>query len=142
MMLRAVIAFVLVGLAAACATTKKEPPPKPFAGTRWEVLLEREPSPQRLRPWFVFADGAMEGFAGCNHVTARYVQDTVGAGALVLGRLNVERGGCDARAQMVQTHILEVLQAVSSYSITGDVMKMSGSGGSMTLRAAGAGATP
>ena len=83
-----------------------------------------------------FADGLLEGFAGCNHVTARYVQDSVGAKAIAIGRLSVERGGCDARTQIVQTHILDVLQSVSSYSITGDVMKMSGSAGSITMRAA------
>lgn len=128
-------AVVLVVVAAACATSKKEPPPKPFAGTRWEVVVEREPTPQRIRPWFVFGDGLLEGFAGCNQVTGRYVQDSVGAGAIAIGRLNVARGGCDARAQIVQGHVLEVLQAVSSFSITGDVLKMSGSGGTLVLRA-------
>ena len=138
MMLR-FAACLLALVLAACATTNKEPPPKPFAGTKWQVVLEREPTPQRLQPWFVFGDGVMEGFAGCNPVTARYVQDTVGARAIVIGKLNVERGGCDVRAQLAQTHILEVLQAVSSYTITGDIMVMSGSGGSLTLRAAAAG---
>jgi heat shock protein HslJ len=135
-MTRPVALLLLLLAAAACATTNKEPPPKPFAGTRWEVVLDREPSPQRVRPWFVFADGLLEGFAGCNHVTARYVQDSVGAKAIAIGRLTVERGGCDARTQIVQTHILDVLQSVSSYSITGDLMKMSGSAGSLTMRAA------
>jgi heat shock protein HslJ len=130
------LTYVPLVLASACATTTKEPPPKPFAGTRWEVVLEREPTPQRIRPWVVFGDGLMEGFAGCNHIAARYVQDSVGAKAIAIGRINVEPGGCDARAQIVQTHILDVLGAVSSYSITGDVMKMSGSSGSITLRAA------
>lgn len=131
-----VLYCLLVFVAAACATTKKEPPPKPFAGTRWEVLLEREPMPQRVRPWFVFGDGTMEGFTGCNHVSARYVLDSVGAGAITMGRLDVQRGGCDPRAQIAETHILDVLRSVSSYSITGDVMKMTGSAGSITLRAA------
>jgi heat shock protein HslJ len=134
-------AVVLLLFLAACATAKKEPPPKPFAGTRWEVVVEREPTPQRVRPWFVFGDGLLEGFAGCNQVTAHYVQDTVGAGAIAVGRLNVGHGGCDARVQIIQTHILEVLQAASSYSITGDVLTMSGSGGTLVLRAA-PGATP
>jgi heat shock protein HslJ len=134
-------AVVLVLLVAGCATSKKEPPPKPFAGTRWEVVVEREPTPQHVRPWFVFGDGLLEGFAGCNQVSARYVQDTVGAGAIAIGRLNVGRGGCDARVQIIQTRILEVLQAASSYSITADTLKMSGSGGTLVMRAA-EGATP
>jgi len=140
MMLRTAAVLLLL-LPGACATTKKEPPPKPFAGTRWEVVVEREPTPQRIRPWFVFGDGLVEGFAGCGQVTGRYVQDTVGAGAIAIGRLNVARTGCDPRAQIVQTHILEVLQAASSYSISADVMKMSGSGGTLIMRAA-QGATP
>lgn len=133
------VACLLSLVLAACATGHKEPPPKPFAGTKWQVVLEREPTPQHLQPWFVFADGVMEGFGGCNNVRARYVQDTVGARAIVIGKLNVERAACDVRAQLAQTHILEVLQAVSSYTITGDIMVMSGSGGSLTLRAAVAG---
>ena len=135
MMLRTA-AVALLLLLAACATAKKEPPPKPFAGTRWEVVVEREPTPQRVRPWFVFGDGLLEGFAGCNQVTARYVQDTVGAGAIAVGRLTVGRGGCDARVQIIQTHSREVLQAASRYSITGDILTMSGSGGTLVLRAA------
>ena len=129
-------AVVLLLLGAACATPKKEPPPKPFAVTRWEAVVEREPTPQHVRPWFVFGDGLLEGFAGCSHVTGRYVQDTIGAGAIAIGRLNVERAGCDARAQIIQTHILDTLQSASSYSITADVLTMSGSGGTLTLRAA------
>ena len=132
--------LILLVAAAGCATTNKEPPPKPFAGTRWEVLLEREPAAPQMRPWFVFADGVLEGNGGCNPVTARYVEDSVGAHAIAIGRIGVARGGCDAHTQLVQDHIVEVLQAVSSYSIIADVMKMSGSSGSLTLRAAPAGA--
>jgi heat shock protein HslJ len=140
MMLRTA-AMVLLLLVAACATAKKEPPPKPFAGTRWEVVLERELAPQQVRPWFTFADGFLEGFAGCSQVTARYVQDTVGAGAIAVGRLNVGHAACDARGEAVQSHMLEVLQAASSYSIAGDVLTMSGSGGTLKMRAA-AGSKP
>jgi heat shock protein HslJ len=69
-------------------------------------------------------------------VSAHYVRDTVGAGAIAVGRLKAARGGCDARVQLVQTHILDVLQSVSSFSIAGDVLTMSGSGGTLVLRAA------
>src|SRR3954469_24795359 len=104
MMPRMAAIAVLLLVVAGCAASKKEPPPKPFAGTRWEVVVERESTPQRVRPWFVFGDGLLEGFGGCNPVTGRYVQDTVGAGAIAVGRLTVGRGGCDARAQIIQTH--------------------------------------
>ena len=69
-------------LLCACALPQKEPPPKPVAGTRWDVVLEL-PLPGE-QPWFRFGDGRMEGFAGCNHVTAQYLQDSVGAGAFAL----------------------------------------------------------
>jgi heat shock protein HslJ len=121
--------------AAACATTPKEPPPKPFAGTRWEAVLEREPTPQRIRPWVVFGDGLMEGFAGCNHIAARYVQDSVGANAIAIGRIETGRRACDASAQNAEARLIEVLQHATSYVIVADAMTMTGSGGSVRFRA-------
>ena len=119
------VALVLVG----CAATRKEPPPKPFTGTRWAVVLELPLKDEQ--PNFRFGDGRMEGFGGCNEVTARYVQDTVGARAIAIGRLEVGRRFCDASARAAEEHVLSVLQAVSSYSITADTMTMSGSGGTL-----------
>ena len=138
MRLHAILALALA--LTACASSYREPPPKPFAGTRWEVMLERESAstnPQ-AHPWFVFGDGLVEGFAGCNPVTGRYVQDSVGARSIAFGRLalGAAQRTCDSRAQIVQAHILEVLQSASSYLITGDIMKMTGSAGSISLRAA------
>jgi heat shock protein HslJ len=119
---------------AACGTiNKKEPPPRPFAGTPWEVVLELPLKGEQ--PNFRFGDGRMEGFGGCNQVTARYVQDTVGARAIVIGRLQVGRRACDVSAQVAEERVLEVLQAVSSYTITADSMVMSGSAGSLKLKA-------
>ena len=127
----ALVAAALV--AGGCATTPKEPPPKPFTGTRWAVLLEL-PLPGEP-PNFRFGDGRVEGFGGCNQVTARYVQDTVGARAIAIGRLEVGRRECDPSARAAEAHVLEVLQAVSSYSITADMMTMSGSGGTLRFKA-------
>ena len=127
----ALVAAALV--AGGCATTPKEPPPKPFTGTRWAVLLEL-PLPGEP-PNFRFGDGRVEGFGGCNQVTARYVQDTVGARAIAIGRLEVGRRACDPSARAAEAHVLEVLQAVSSYSITADMMTMSGSGGTLRFKA-------
>jgi heat shock protein HslJ len=121
-------------LAAACGSLqKKEPPPKPFAATHWVVVLER-PLPGEA-PWFVFGDGHMDGFGGCNKVGARYVQDSVGARYLSIGRLEMGRHACDPQSQAAESRILETLQGVSSYTITADTMKMSGSAGTLTLRA-------
>lgn len=125
---------VFLLLAAACAT-QKEPPPRPFAGTTWQVDL-LQPLPGRP-PFVRFADGRMEGHGGCNRIEARYVQDTVGANAIAIMRIDSgRRAACDPAAQIAETRLLETLQAVSSYSIKGDVMTMSGSAGTVRLRAA------
>lgn len=129
---RTLVAALLL-LAAACATPKKEPPPRPFTGTRWEVVLEL-PLPGE-QPYFRFGDGRMEGYAGCNQVTARFVQDTVGARAIAIGRMEVGRRACEVSARAAEARLLEVLQAVSSYSITADTMTMTGSAGTLKFRA-------
>jgi heat shock protein HslJ len=117
-------------LAASCgALPKKEPPPKPFVGTKWVVQLEL-PIPGE-QPWFRFGDGRMEGYGGCNRIVARYVQDTVGSRFIAIGRIDRGTKACDSTAQLAEVRVLEVMQAVSSYSITIDAMTMSGSGGSL-----------
>lgn len=129
-------ALVIVALiAGACAATStREPPPKPFAATRWQLVMDMPPSGER--PYVRFADGLMEGFGGCSRFTGRYVQDTVGARAIAIGRMQVDRRLCDARAAAAESHMLEVLQAVSSYSVTGDAMSMTGSAGTLRFMAA------
>jgi heat shock protein HslJ len=123
---------LMVGLAG-CGTMNKEPPPKPFTGTRWAVVLEL-PLPGEP-PNFRFGDGRIEGFAGCNQVTGRFVQDTVGARAIAIGRLEVGRRTCDTSARAAEANVIAVLQSVSSYSITADLMTMTGSGGSLRFKA-------
>ena len=120
-------------LLAACAATQKEPPPRPFIATKWVVQLEL-PIPGE-QPWIRFGDGRMEGFGGCNRIDARFVQDTVGSRAIVIGRIQRGTRACDASAQAAERNVLEVLSAVSSYSITADAMSMTGSGGTLKFRA-------
>ena len=128
------IALLLsVALAAGCAAQKKEPPPKPFLGTKWVVQLD-VPLPGGTQPWFQFGDGLMEGFGGCNRIAARYVQDSVGSRFIAIGRLDRGTKACEQRAQMVEMRVLETLQAVSSYTIVTDSMTMSGSGGSLKFK--------
>lgn len=143
------LALLSLTLLAACGTlSSKEPPPKPFAGTRWDVMLEM-PIPGG-QPWFRFGDGRMEGFGGCNSVNALYLQDSIGTRTIAIRRIQSGTRACDPALKVVENNILSVLQSVSSYSITGDVMRMSGSGGTIALRAhaaaapqaAAAGATP
>lgn len=120
-------------LLAACASKPKEPPPRPFIGTKWDVVLELPLAGDQ--PHVRFGDGRMEGFGGCNKINARFVQDTVGARAVVIGRIDSGMRGCDRSAQDAEARMLEVLQAVSSYQITGDRMVMTGSGGSLRFKA-------
>jgi heat shock protein HslJ len=119
--------------AAACATPAREPPPKPFIGTRWQVMLELPLAGEQ--PNMRFGDGRVEGFGGCNKFTAQFVQDTVGARAIAIRRIDVDRRLCDAAPRAVESRMLEVLQSVSSYSVTGDTMTMTGSGGTLRFRA-------
>jgi heat shock protein HslJ len=112
-----------------CAAQKKEPPPKPFAGTRWQVVLEVPLAGEQ--PSMRFGDGRVEGFGGCSRFAARYVQDTVGARAIAIGRIDIDRRLCEAGAQAAEARMLEVLQSVSSYAINTDILTMSGSGGTL-----------
>jgi heat shock protein HslJ len=126
--------IVSLALLSACATQEKEPPPKPFVGTRWEVVLELPLA--GTQPQMRFGDGRVEGFGGCSMFVARYVQDVVGARAIAIGRIEVDRRLCaDPSAQAAETRVLEVLQAVSSYTITADTMVMAGSAGILRFRA-------
>jgi heat shock protein HslJ len=120
--------------AAGCATMKdKEPPPKPFVGTRWEVVLEL---PMRgEQPYLRVGDGRIEGFGGCNNFTGRYLQDSVGARAVAVRALSVSKRLCDPSTNAAESRLLETLQSVSSYTIIADTMLLSGSGGTLKLRA-------
>jgi heat shock protein HslJ len=128
----AIAAALIAAFLGACGLQKKEPTPKPFHGTRWVVQLELPVSGEQ--PWLRFGDGRMEGFGGCNALLARYVQDTVGARAIAVGRIDRGTRACDPATQLSETRMLEALQAVSSYTIVVDALTMSGSGGTLKLR--------
>ena len=121
---------MLVALAG-CAAQKKEPPPKPFTGTRWQVVLELPLAGEQ--PSMRFGDGRVEGFGGCSRFAARYVQDTVGARAIAIGRIDIDRRLCGAGAQAAESRMLEVLQSVSSYAVNAETLTMSGSGGTLNF---------
>jgi heat shock protein HslJ len=112
---------------------KKEPPPRPFIGTKWQVLLELPI--QGEQPFLRFGDGRMEGFGGCNRITARFVQDTVGSRFISFGRIEGGTRACDPSSQEAERHVLEVLRGASSYSITADAMRMTGSAGTLRFQA-------
>jgi heat shock protein HslJ len=131
-MRRALLVTAVALVAAGCAAQKKEPPPKPFVGTKWVVQLELPIAGEQ--PHMRFGDGLMEGFGGCNRLAARYVQDSVGSRFIAIGRIDRGTKACEPRSQAAEMRVLEVLQAVSSYSIVADAMTMSGSGGSLKFR--------
>ena len=123
--------LVLAGCAGMTPGTDKIPP-KPFLATKWRMQLDL-PLPGE-QPYVQFADGRMVGFGGCNRIEARYVQDTVGARAIVIGRIETGFKVCDASALVAERRLLEVVQSVSSYSVTADELTMSGSGGTVKFR--------
>ena len=116
----------------ACSAPKREPPPKPFVGTKWQVQLELPIEGEQ--PHFRFGDGRMEGFGGCNRIVARFVQDTVGSRFIAIGRIESGMKACDHSRLAAERRMLEVLQSVSSYSVTGDRMTMTGSAGTLKFR--------
>ncbi|HEX5130212.1 MAG TPA: META domain-containing protein [Usitatibacter sp.] len=122
--------LVAVLLAACGSMRRKEPPPKPFVGTKWVMQLE-VPIQGGPQPWVQFGDGLMDGYGGCNRIAAKYVQDTVGSRFIAIGRIDRGTKACEQRAQLVERRVLETLQSVSSYRIIADGMTMSGSGGSL-----------
>ena len=126
----AVVTIALAAALAGCGSLqKKEPPPKPFTGTKWVVQLEVPL--QGTQPWVQFGDGLMEGFGGCNRIAAKYVQDTVGSRFIAFSRIDRGTKACDSRNQLIEGRVLETLQAVSSYRIIADTMTMQGSAGAL-----------
>jgi heat shock protein HslJ len=130
---RTIVIAIAFGLPACAALEQKEPPPKPLVGTRWEAILELPP--QGEQPWIRVGDGRLEGFGGCNRINARYVRDTVGARAIAIGVISTGRRACDQNSAAVESGMLDVLQSVSSYQVTGDLLVMTGSAGSVRFRA-------
>ena len=129
------ILVIAAVLASGCAYMEKnkEPPPKPFVGTRWEIVLEL---PLRgEQPYLRVGDGRIEGFGGCNNFTGRYIQDSVGARAVAVRALSVSKRMCDPSTNAAEAIVLETLQSVSSYTIIADTMLLSGSGGTLKLKA-------
>ena len=128
------ICLALVVLAAGCKTPElQEPPAKPFVGTHWQVVLDLPLAGEQ--PNMRFGDGRVEGFGGCNKFSAPYLQDSVGAAAIIIRRIDVGRHACEPGVQAVEDRVLAVLQSSTSYRIFVDSMVFSGSAGSLKLKA-------
>jgi heat shock protein HslJ len=129
---RGIILAAATALVAACGTVdQKEPPPKPFVGTHWRVVLELPVKGEQ--PNMRFGDGRVEGFGGCSNFSAAYIEDSMGAGALVIRKIKVDKRICDPGVQVVEDHLIESLESVQSYKILGDAMMMAGPSGNVKL---------
>jgi heat shock protein HslJ len=99
-------------------------------------MLVTERAPVGEAPYLEFGDGAVSGSSGCNRVMGRYVQDAVGAGAIVFSSIASTKRMCDAAAMAVEERLLGVLRTSTSVKVTGDTLRIDGSAGTLEFRAA------
>jgi heat shock protein HslJ len=126
---RLAVAVLAVAVAACNMDPKREPPPKPFTGTKW--LLQLEVRAEGEAPFLQFGDGHVSGFTGCNRLNGRYQQDAVGAGAIVFTQVATTKRGCEPRLMTIEARILEVLSSSTSVQVAGDTMRIDGSAGKL-----------
>lgn len=141
MMARVALVALALALAACNTDPKREPPPKPFTGTKWLLILE-VPVQGDAVPFLQFGDGHVSGFTGCNILNGRYRQDAVGAGAIVFTQVATSKRGCEPRAMSIETRILDVLGSSTGVQVLGDTMRIDGSAGKLDFIAAPVVAVP
>lgn len=130
-----IVAAVLFALAGCeFAPVKREPPPLPFTGTKWMLVTERK---LERPPYLEFGDGAVTGFGGCNRVMGRYVQDAVGAGAIVFSSIASARMMCEPVLMTIEDRILAVLRSSTSVHVKANTMQLDGSAGTLRFVAEG-----
>jgi heat shock protein HslJ len=129
--LRAAVAAALAALAAACANAPavREPPPLPFTGTKWTLVTERKLAGEP--PYLEFGDGAVTGFSGCNRINGRYVQDTIGAGAIIFSTIATTKKLCEDPVMAVEERIIAVLRSSTNVRVTGNTLRIDGSAGKL-----------
>ena len=117
---RATILIAASVLLSACQTAEqREPPPKPFVGTHWQVVLELPLKGEQ--PNMQFGDGRVVGFGGCSKFTAPYLSDSVGAGTLVIRKIEIDKRLCDSGTRAVEDHLIEMLEGVQGNRIGGSL---------------------
>jgi heat shock protein HslJ len=128
-------ALVLLPLLPACGLgdVKREPPPLPFVGTKWMLVTERKVTGEL--PYLEFGDGAVSGFSGCNRVMGRYIQDTVGAGAIVFSSISSTKRLCDDPLMAIESRMLSVLRSSTNVRVMADTLRIDGSAGALDFRA-------
>ena len=134
MIVRALIVTLALPLAACNMDPKREPPPKPFTGTKW--LMQLEVPAEGEAPYLQFGDGHVSGYTGCNRLNGRYQQDAVGAGAIVFTQVMTSKRACEPRIMTIEARILEVLGSSTSVGVLADTMRLDGSAGKLEFRAA------
>jgi len=132
---RAALAAILALLAAACANAPavREPPPLPFTGTKWTLVTERKLEGEQ--PYLEFGDGAVTGFSGCNRIMGRYVQDTIGAGAIVFSTIATSKRLCEDPRMAVEERVINVLRSSTNVKVTGNTLRIDGSAGKLDFTA-------
>ena len=132
---RAALAATLALLSAACANAPavREPPPLPFTGTKWTLVTERKLEGEQ--PYLEFGDGAVTGFAGCNRIMGRYVQDTIGAGAIVFSSIATSKRLCEDPRMAVEERVINVLRSSTNVKVTGNALRIDGSAGKLDFTA-------
>lgn len=133
--LRAALAAFLAALGAACAMAPpvREPPPLPFTGTKWTLVTERKLEGEQ--PYLEFGDGAVSGYSGCNRLMGRYIQDTVGAGAIVFSSIATSKRMCEDHLMAIEERIIAVLRSSTNVKVTGNTLRIDGSAGQLNFTA-------
>ncbi len=133
-LLRAALAATLAALAScANAPAVREPPPLPFVGTKWTLVTERKLSGEQ--PYLEFGDGAVTGFSGCNRIMGRYLQDAVGAGAIIFSTLSTTKRMCEDPLMAIEERIIAVLRSSTNVKVTGNTLRIDGSAGKLDFTA-------
>jgi len=134
--MKRLLALLAVPLLTACplVPVKREPPPLPFVGTKWVLVTERKLTGEL--PYLEFGDGAVTGYSGCNRIAGRYVQDTVGAGAIVFSSLATTKKMCDGVAMAIEDRMLAVLRSSTNVRVVVDTLRIDGSAGGLDFKAA------
>jgi len=132
--MKRLLALAVLPLLAACplAPVKREPPPLPFTGTKWVLVTERKLAGDA--PYLEFGDGLVTGFSGCNRIMGRYMQDTVGAGAIVFSSVASSKKMCEDVLMAIEERMLNVLRSSTSVRVTGNTLKIDGSAGSLEFK--------
>lgn len=129
--MKPVIVALLSLAAAACVSNpvKRDPPAMPFVGTKWMLVTERKVEGEQ--PHLEFGDGAVSGSTGCNRIMGRYVQDSIGAGAIIFSSIASTKRYCADSLMAIEDKMLGVLRSSTNVRVTGNRLRIDGSAGAL-----------